>query len=83
MPEKDESTLDTIIQLKRQEPFQPFRIVMASGDRYMIENPDALAVATSQLHYYPRSGMGIHMRMNQIAAVEVDSDRPRSRKRAG
>jgi hypothetical protein len=80
---KDESTLDTIIQLKRQAPFQPFRIVMASGDRYMIENPDALAIATSQLHYYPRSGMGIHMRMNQIAAVEVDSDQPRSRKRAG
>jgi hypothetical protein len=43
---------------------------MASGDRYLIENPDALAIAASQLHYYPRSGMGIHMRLNQITAVE-------------
>lgn len=76
MPGKDESTLDTIMHLKRREPFAPFRIVMTSGDRYVIENPDALAIATSQLHYYPRTGMGIHMRLNQIAAVEVESEKP-------
>ena len=73
MPGKDETTLDTITHLKRQEPFASFRIVMTSGDRYLIENPDALAIATSQLHYYPRTGMGIHMRLNQISAVEVDN----------
>ena len=77
MPGKDESTLDTIVHLKRSDPFIPFRIVMSSGDRFLIENPDALAIATSQLHYYPRSGMGIHLRLNQIAAVEeVDGERP-------
>jgi hypothetical protein len=54
MPEKEESTLDTILHLKRKDPFSPFRIVMSSGDRYLIENPDALAVASAQLHYYPR-----------------------------
>jgi hypothetical protein len=83
MPGKDESILDTITHLKRQDPFVPFRIVMASGDRYLIENPDALAIATSQLHYYPSSGMGVHLRLNQIAAVEVDAERRRSRRRAG
>jgi pyridoxine/pyridoxamine 5'-phosphate oxidase len=71
MAERDEDTLDTIRHLKRQEPFATFRIMMSSGDRYSIENPDALAIATSQVHYYPRSGMGIHMRLNQVAAVEV------------
>jgi hypothetical protein len=76
MPGKDESTLDTIMHLKRRDPFAPFRIVMTSGDRYLIENPDALAIATSQLHYNPRTGMGIHMRLNQIAAVEVESEKP-------
>jgi hypothetical protein len=76
MPGRDETTLDTIIHLKRQDPFRPFRIIMTSGDRHPIENPDALAIATSQLHYYPRSGMGIHLRLNQITAVEVDSERP-------
>jgi hypothetical protein len=82
MAEKDESTLDSIVHLKRQEPFVPFVIVMASGDRYRIENPDALAVAASQLHYYPRSGNGIHMRLNQIVAVEEEGERPARRRRA-
>ena len=83
MAEQDESTLDSIVQLKRQDPFAPFVIVMASGDRYRIENPDALAVAASQLHYYPRSGNGIHMRINQIVAVEEEGEKPARRRRAG
>jgi hypothetical protein len=76
MAGKEESTLDTILHLKRREPFIPFQIVMASGDRYLIENPDALAVASTQLHYYPRAGMGIHMRLNQVSAVEEQGERP-------
>jgi hypothetical protein len=71
MAEREESSLDTIRHLKRQEPFVAFQIIMASGDRYRIDNPDALAIAATQLHYYPRGGMGIHMRVNQIVAVEV------------
>jgi hypothetical protein len=75
MPGKDENTIDTIMHLKRREPFAPFSIVMSSGDRYLIENPDALAIATSQVHYYPRTGMGIHMRINQIVTVEVNGEK--------
>ena len=71
MASEEESTLDTILDYKRQEPFQPFRIVMTSGDKYLIENPDSLAIGGSQLHYYlPRSDRAVHMRINQIAAVE-------------
>ena len=76
MAEHDETTLDTIKHLKRREPFVPFRIVMTSGDRYLIENPDALAIATSQLHYYPHIGSGVHLRINQITAVEELDERP-------
>jgi hypothetical protein len=76
MPDEQESTLDTIRDLRKREPFVPFEIVMASGDRYLIDNPDGLAVGTTQLHYYPRSGMGIHLRLNQIVAVEVQQERP-------
>jgi hypothetical protein len=76
MPGQQETTVDTILHLKRRDPFSPFQIVMASGDRYLIENPDALAIAATQLHYYPRSGMGIHMRLNQITAVEEHGERP-------
>lgn len=81
MAETDETTLDTILHLKRQDPFVPFRIVMTSGDRYEIENPDALAIASSQLHYYPRSGSGIHMRLNQVAAVESSGGERRPKRR--
>jgi hypothetical protein len=83
MAEKDESTIDTIKHLRRQEPFVPFQIVMVSGDRYRIENPDALAVAASQLHYYPHSGMGIHLRLNQVEAIVEENEKPSRRKRAG
>ena len=76
MASREESILDTIRHLKRREPFTPFQIVMASGDRYLIDNPDALALATSQLHYFPRSGLGVHMRLNQVTAVEEQSERP-------
>jgi hypothetical protein len=72
----EENTLDTIRDLKRKDPFIPFRIVLTSGDRYLIEDPDALAIATAQIHYYPRFGMGIHMRLNQIAAVEELNEKP-------
>ena len=76
MAEHDESTIETIKHLKRREPFTPFQIVMASGDRYLIENPDALAIASTQVHYYPRTGMGVHLRINQIAVVEELNERP-------
>jgi hypothetical protein len=74
---EDVTTLDTIRDLKRRDPFAPFQIVMASGDRYVIEDPDALAIGTTQLHYYPpRDGRGIHMRLNQVVAVEDQGERP-------
>jgi hypothetical protein len=81
MAEKEESTRDTIIHFRRRDPFTPFRIVMTSGDRYVIDEPDALAVATSQIHYYPRSGLGIHLRLNQVAAVEENGEKTRRRRR--
>ena len=76
MADHDESTIDTIKHLRRRDPFTPFRIVMASGDRYLIENPDALAIASTQVHYYPPAGMGVHLRINQITLVEEPDERP-------
>jgi len=77
MANEDVSTIDTIRDLKRREPFIPFGIVLTSGDRYVIEDPDALAIGGSQLFYYqPRSPKAIHIRSNQIAAVEEEGERP-------
>jgi hypothetical protein len=75
-PEKS-SSLDTILDLKRRDPFVPFEIVMNSGDRYLIENGDSLAVGNDQLHYYyPRSDRAVHMRLNQISAIEELEEKP-------
>lgn len=83
MANEDVTTLDTIRDLKNQDPYVPFRIVMTSGDHYTIEDPDALAIGTSQLFYYPRRPKaGVHLRLNQIAAVEENgARRPRPRRR--
>jgi len=77
MAAEDVTTLDTIRDLKRRDPFSPFRIVMSSGDRYLVEDPDALAIGSSQLFYYPRQpGAGVHLRLNQVVAVEENAERP-------
>ena len=81
MASEDVSTLDTIRDLKRRDPFEPFRIVMASGDKYLVDDPDALAIGSSQLFYYPRpASVGVHMRLSQITAVEEQAN-GRSRRR--
>jgi hypothetical protein len=70
--ERDQNpAADAIRRLIHRVPFVSFRIVMTSGDRCLIEDPDALAIGGSQLHYFaPRSDRAIHMRLNQIAAIE-------------
>lgn len=71
MAEVQESTLDTIKDLKSRELYLPFWIVMTSGERYAIHNPGGLVIGETQLHYYPfRSDRPVHLRINQIAAVE-------------
>jgi hypothetical protein len=75
MAQEDVTTLDAIRDLKRRAPFAPFRIVMSSGDKYTVEDPDALAIGGSQVFYYPpRPGAGVHMRLNQIVAVEEPAE---------
>jgi hypothetical protein len=79
---EDITTIDTIRDLKNRAPFEPITIVLSSGDRYVIDDPDALAIGTQQVFYYPRQpGAGVHLRSSQIAAVENGSaKRPRRRK---
>ena len=63
--------IDTIRELKNREPFAPFVVVLASGDRHLIEDGDALAISSTQLHYFaPRSNRALHMVLGQIASVE-------------
>jgi hypothetical protein len=73
MPEesKDITMLEAIRDLKRREPFQPFVIVLTSGDRYRIENGENLVEMKSEFFYaLPGGEKFVFLRMNQIAAVE-------------
>jgi len=57
--------------LKRKEPFAPFNIVTASGDKYLIEDPEMMVVGPTEVIYVvPRSDKVIFIRKNQITGLE-------------
>jgi hypothetical protein len=39
------NVIDAILDLKNREPFVPFRIVLTSGDKYLIESGENLVAA--------------------------------------
>lgn len=79
---EESSVVRTIADLKGREPFQPFSIVVASGDRYRIEAPENLVQMKSEFFYaLPQSDNFVFIRINQIVAVErLDTKRPVRRK---
>jgi hypothetical protein len=78
MEEKsDLSLIDAIRELRNHDPFEPFRLVTTSGDKYLIESPDNLAIGESQMfYYYPGSDKFVFIRLNQLVAVEHFEKRP-------
>jgi hypothetical protein len=85
MAKQEEITvIDTIRELKDQTPFDPFLIVMASGDKYLIERGDNLVEMRTQYFYAsPVTDKFVFLRMNQIVGIEHGSGKPtRSRKRS-
>jgi hypothetical protein len=79
---KELTVLDAIRDLKHQDPFVAFRIVLSSGDKYLIERPENLVEMTTQFFYAsPSSDWFVFIRINQIAAVEhVEQKTSRRRK---
>ena len=69
--------LDTIRELLGRDPFQPFRLVLTSGDRYQVRNPALVVLMQSQMFIAePKSDRFHLLRMNQIAAVEAMGRQP-------
>jgi hypothetical protein len=63
--------LETIRELLSRDRFQPFRMVLTSGDRYAVRNPSLVVVMQSQVFIAePKSDQFHLLRINQIAAVE-------------
>ncbi len=63
--------LESLRELLHKSPFQSFKIVTSSGDKYEVEDPDLVAIGQSQINYfYPRSDRWVFIRLNQITALE-------------
>ena len=66
-------TTESIKELLRAEPFKPFSIILTSGDRYVIRDPELVVMQASQIFYaYPKSDRFTLLRLNQVAAIDVN-----------
>ena len=66
------SAIDTIREMKHREPFEPFRVRQSSGDSYIVENPDLIALLKSEVFIAaPNSDRRTFVPYLHIAAVET------------
>jgi hypothetical protein len=64
--------LEQIEELLDREPFLPFRIKLAGGEEYAIEDPHLVALGKSQLIVCaPKSDRYAILRLNQITSLDV------------
>ena len=74
--------LESIRELKAQEPFAPFTMVVTSGDRYVIEAPGNLVEMKTEFFYaFPGGDRFVLIRINQIVSVERSGDKRRPRRK--
>jgi hypothetical protein len=53
-------------------PFLPFEVVMASGDRYRVDDPVELVVGEEIIHFLPRRRSGhSFLRFNEVSSIDV------------
>ena len=63
--------IESLTELLNKSPFQPFKIVTASGDKYDVQNPHFIALGKSQISYFfSKSDRWVFIRLNQITAFE-------------
>jgi hypothetical protein len=74
-----------------EEPFRPFRVTMASGDQYVVNNPKRALISGLSivvgLNDDPESRVGNRLKIisipNIVMAEHIDPDRPSGRRRRG
>ena len=62
--------MEALKELLERTPFQTFRIVTASGDKYEINNPHIVAVGKDMVFVFTADDHFAFVRNNQITAVE-------------
>ena len=70
--------VESLLELLHKTPFQPFKIVTGSGDKYEVQDSSLVAVGQLMINYfYPRSDRWVFLRLNQITALESAAPSPR------
>jgi len=78
-------TLDTIEELRSRTPFEPFRIVTSSGDRYEVRHPELLLRVKNGI-YVGQGGRGkianraAFISLLHVASIEIDENGSGKRK---
>ena len=63
--------LDDIKELLDKQPFEPFRVVTNSGNKYGVASPHNVALMEGRIFYaFPGGGSWVFIRVNQITALE-------------
>ena len=63
---------EQIKRMMRASPFQPFEIILTSGDRYRVISEFSLAIGeTTMSTLYPPKGGQSYFRKSQIIGIEV------------
>jgi hypothetical protein len=79
-------TADSIREMLHREPFEPFRVVTASGEFYVVRNPDVVALLRREVFIAdPKADRFSFVPLRNITAVETPGDgrapRPRRKPR--
>ena len=77
------NVIDSILDLKAQEPFVPFTVILTSGDKYRIESGANLVELRSAFFYAsPRTKKFVFLRKSEIVALEQQEPKRPSRRKA-
>jgi hypothetical protein len=61
--------VERIREFLRRKPFRRFRVVMRSGERHDITDPDRVALGQMTVHWFPPSGRWTQMSDDEIELV--------------
>jgi hypothetical protein len=68
---------EILYKLQHQVPFESFNIVMASGDKYRIDDPFTMVISPADVFCSePKTGTIVRLRKSQIVAIEQLLSRP-------
>lgn len=69
--------LDLLRAMKAKEPFAPFRIVTASGEKLLVERRFQFAIGKTKVMYvFPDSDRLVQLSMDQISELEPAEHKP-------